>query len=372
MSTVVLCARVLSVLVVASNTQLWAAEDNQERKLTRSGREVFESTCIACHGPDGRGTVNPTLTKIVALPDFSDCNFAAREPDADWVAVAHNGGPARGFSALMPPWAGMFTAEELTLAVNHLRTFCTDERWPRGELNLPRPLVTEKAFPEDEIVVSTSATTRDDGEVTTKFIYERRFGTANQVEVAVPFASLESNSGSWASGVGDVAVAYKRTLFHSLRHGNIFSLSGEVVLPTGSEQRGLGKGFAIFEPFVTFGQLLPGDSFVQAQGGLEIPATREEDEEAFWRAALGRSFQQGKFGRTWSPMVEVLGARSLATGAPTHWDLVPQVQITLNARQHLRLNGGVRLPINDRSERTPTVVFYFLWDWFDGGLFEGW
>jgi hypothetical protein len=71
-------------------------------------------------------------------------------------------------------------------------------------------------------------------------------------------------------------------------------------------------------------------------------------------------------------MLEVLGARALAGGATTDWDLVPQVQITLNARQHLRVNGGVRLPVNDRSERSPVVIFYFLWDWFDGGLFDGW
>jgi hypothetical protein len=28
--------------------------------------------------------------------------------------------------------------------------------------------------------------------------------------------------------------------------------------------------------------------------------------------------------------------------------------------------------VNDRLERSTTVIFYFLWDWFDGGLFEGW
>ena len=64
----------------------------------RSGREVFEATCIACHGPDGRGQANPALTKILPLPDFTDCNFAVREPSTDWLAVAHDGGPARGFS----------------------------------------------------------------------------------------------------------------------------------------------------------------------------------------------------------------------------------------------------------------------------------
>lgn len=365
----------LAILVLAAfdPTVLGAeAAEPQPASSGRSGRQVYESTCIACHGPDGRGTVNPELTKVLTLPDFTDCNFAAREPDTDWLAVAHSGGPARGFSPLMPPWGAAFSAEELTRAVGHLRTFCGDDTWPRGELNLPRPLVTGKAFPEDEIVVSTSASTRGDGEVVSKFIYERRLGALNQVEVAVPFTSVEGGGGGWAAGVGDIALGYKRTLVHSLARGNIVSASAEVKLPVGNTRRGLGNGFAVLEPFVTFGQILRGDSFVQAQAGFEIPASRDADSEGFWRAAVGRSFQQGRFGRTWSPMVEVLGVRVLADGAVAHWDLVPQVQITLNARQHLRVNGGLRLPVNDRRDRSPTVIFYFLWDWFDGGLLEGW
>ena len=42
-------------------------------------------------------------------------------------------------------------------------------------------------------------------------------------------------------------------------------------MPTGKESVGLGGGVTIFEPFVAFGQLLPADSFVQAQAGLELP-----------------------------------------------------------------------------------------------------
>ena len=349
-----------------------AAAEPQSGVAGRTGRQVYESTCIACHGADGRGKANPALTQVLALPDFTDCSFAAREPDADWLAVAHRGGPARGFSPLMPPWGSAFTADELKLAVSHLRTFCGDDTWPRGELNLPRPLVTGKAFPEDEVVVSTSATTRGDGEVVSRFIYERRIGPLNQVEVSVPLTSVEGTTGGWATGVGDIALGYKRTLLHSLARGNIFSVSAEVKLPVGSVRRGLGSGFAVLEPFVTFGQLFANHSFVQAQAGFEIPASRDADSEGFWRAAVGRSFQQARFGRTCSPMVEVLGVRALADGATTHWDVVPQVQITLNARQHLRVNGGIRVPVTDRSERSPTVIFYFLWDWFDGGLFEGW
>ena len=372
-SSVVLCAMVAMTSLSVGAAPLRGAElTGTQDAATRSGREIYDSTCSACHGPAGKGTANPALTQVITLPDFSDCSFARREADGDWLAVAHEGGAARGFSPLMPPWKGTFSAEELTRAIAHMRTFCADERWPRGELNLPRPLITGKAFPEDELVVSTSASTRGEGAIVSRFIYERRFGPVDQLEVAVPLVSAEGNSGRWATGVGDVALGYKRALMHDLHRGQIFSLSAEATLPVGSQRRGLGKGFAVFEPFATFAQLLPGAGFVQAQAGFEIPLDDDGENEAFWRAAFGRSLQHGRFGRTWSPMVEILAGRALETGAVTRWDVVPQMQVTLNRRQHVRVNGGVRLPLNDRRDRSPTAIVYLLWDWFDGGFLDGW
>lgn len=42
--------------------------DAQEPASPRTGREVYESVCAACHGPDGRGGVNSELEKIVKPP----------------------------------------------------------------------------------------------------------------------------------------------------------------------------------------------------------------------------------------------------------------------------------------------------------------
>ncbi len=30
------------------------------------------------------------------------------------------------------------------------------------------------------------------------------------------------------------------------------------------------------------------------------------------------------------------------------------------------------MPLNDRGGRSTQVIAYFLWDWFDGGLLDGW
>ena len=336
------------------------------------GRELYRRACAACHGADGRGMPQSTVGFDVEVPDFTDCSFATPEPAADWIAVIHDGGPVRAFDRRMPAFGEALSSEQMRLVQDHTRTFCTDRAWPRGELNFPRALVTEKAFPENEAVVTTGFDATGLGPVSSEFLYERRIGARSQFEVLVPFTAAETAEEHWQQGLGDIAVALKRVLFHSFDAGRIFSVSGEVILPTGKESLGLGEGATVFEPFVTFGQALPSDGFVQVQAGAEFPS--QGVNEAFWRVALGKTIGQGPngFGRAWTPMVEVLAARDLMPGATTHWDLLPEMQVTLNVRQHIMINAGVRIPLNDREGRPTQVLTYFLWDWFDGGLFDGW
>lgn len=338
-----------------------------------TGRELYEDACAACHGTDGTGAPKSQVGFDAPIPDFTSCNFATREPDGDWIAVAHQGGPVRGFAREMPAFGDALTVAQLQKIMDHIRTLCTDEDWPRGELNLPRPFVTEKAYPEDEIVLGSSIDVENEGAVMNEFVYERRFGARNQLELAVPFGFREQSNGNWTGGhLGDVAIGTKRALYHSLERGSILSLTGEVLLPTGDDDLGFGSGTTVFEPFVSFGQILPVEGFFHLQGGTELPLDSDRRaNEAFLRGALGKSLTQGRWGRTWSPMVEVLGSRELESGGRTHWDLAPQMQVTLNTRQHVMLNVGARIPVDDPGRDTRITV-YLLWDWFDGGFLEGW
>lgn len=338
------------------------------------GRRLYVDGCAACHGIDGRGVPQERLGHDTPAPDFADCSFASREPDSDWLAVTHLGGPARGFHRRMPAFGEAWSDPELKAVMAHVRSFCPDRSWPSGELNLPRGLFTEKAFPEDEFVYTMAATVDGPGKVAHELLYEKRFGPRNQIELVVPFSWREPvPAGGWDWGLNDVAVAFKRAVAHSRERGSIFSVAGEVILPTGDQEKGFGKGTTVFEPFAAFGQILPADCFFQAQAGLELPVDQDRAErEGFWRLALGKTFTQGRFGRAWSPMVEWLAARELEHGADVSWDVVPQMQVTLNTRQHIMFNLGVRLPVTDRRNRDTQLVFYLLWDWFDGGFTEGW
>jgi hypothetical protein len=336
---------------------------------SRSGDELYRWACAACHGVDGTGAPQSLVGFDIPLPDFTDCAFSTVEPDADWLAVVHDGGPARAFDPQMPAFGMALSREQIQAILDRTRGFCTSDEWPRGELNLPRPLVTEKAFPENEAVLTTSVGNES---VITELLYEQRFGARNQFEVVVPLALKQGSTGRWERGLGDVAIAFKRALFHSLARGSILSVAGEVVFPTGKETRDLGKGVNVFEPFVAYGQMLDGNAFLQVQAGAELSTdTGRSSHETFWRATIGATFEEARFGRAWSPMVEALAAREVG-GNGVEWDVLPQLQVTLSKRQHIMINSGVRIPLTNREERGTQVITYFLWDWFDGGLLDGW
>jgi mono/diheme cytochrome c family protein len=366
----------LLLLIVTGPAAALSAQTKIPELKLDTGKEIFEAACIGCHGPGAKGQPQSTLgfEPPETFPDFSDCLGSNREKTYDWRAIIRDGGRARGFVDIMPAFGDALTSEQIDKVMQYLREQCKEPAWPLGELNLPRPLVTEKAFPEDEWVVQAGVKTKDPNDVSSRLIYEKRFGPRNQIELIVPFNFLDRQNASWVGGVGDIVLGFKRALYHSGRRGNIFSVHGEVALPTGNKTRNLGSGFTMFETFATFAQMLPGRSFVQTQGGVELPAHRENAPRAgFFRIATGKTFAANQgFGRIWTPMLEFLADREFETAARTNWDLVPQMQVSLSKRQHVFLNVGVRTPANNRTGRATQVMFYVLWDFFDGGLREGW
>jgi hypothetical protein len=362
----------LSLFTLLVAVQAEAAQAGA-RGLT-SGEAIYRAGCAGCHGPNGEGSPDTTVgfDKPDTFPNFTECDSTTPELDVDWKATIREGGRGRGFSPIMPAFGDELTAAQIDAVIEHLRGFCRDRSWPRGELNLPRPLATEKAFPEDETVVTTAVGAHRPTDITNEIVYEHRYGARNQVEVSIPLLSVHDQTGSAAHGVGDMGVGFKRVLFAS--RDAIVSAQGEVVLPTGNRDKGLGTGTTVFEAFAAYGQILPSHMFFQAQAGTEQPAATDKAARAvFGRAAVGRTFRQDRgVGRMWTPMFEMIADRELEDRARSDVDVMPQMQVTLNRRQHLRVSVGVQVPVTNAAGRATQVVFYFLWDWFDGGLLDGW
>ncbi len=393
-SLIVACAAAALHFAVAipSAAQLPRAV-NGEDLADAGGDAIYSASCANCHGLDGTGLPPSLLAFEEEVPDFTDCDFAAREPDGDWIAVAHEGGPVRGFSEMMPAFRGALTEDQLGRVMGYIRTLCTDDNWPRGELNLPRALLTEKAYPEDEWVVELDVDLEGDVGATGAYVYEQRFGPRSQVEIVIPYGwrgghaddhdhddhghngtDDDGSRDGLRHGLGDVVVGVKHALYHDLEVGRIFSLGGEFILSTGDEGIGLGAPGSAFEAFASFGQILPDDAFIQSQAGFEVPFYSDGAVEGFGRLVLGRSFTEGQWGRTWTPMLEMQLKRDFESGAATRFDLLPQAQVSLNTRQHVLANFGLLVPVGggDDEARAVRLVTYILLDWFDGGFFEGW
>ena len=123
------------------------------------------------------------------------------------------------------------------------------------------------------------SSTKGDNAVGNQLVYERRLGARNQIEVIVPvdFHESEAAPGRGASAI--VAFALRRTFFASMQSGTIAAAGAEVALPTGNEDKGLGNGYAIYEPFAMWGQMLPHNSYLQMHGGIEFPSDSSKGDQ---------------------------------------------------------------------------------------------
>ncbi len=339
------------------------------------GKKIYNSGCVTCHGSDGKGTpaalvgFEPPST----FPDFTRCDQTTAETDVAYKAVIVHGGPNRGFSQIMPSFNQALTQNDIDQVIHYLRTFCRNVHWPRGELNLPRALATEKAFPEDEVVVSSAINARGAPGVESHIIHEQRFGLNNQIEVDMPINFQDQNH-VWFGGVGDLTLGIKRVMFSNLKSGSILALQGSILAPIGNRARGFGAGTTTFESFASFDQLFKTNTFIQTQFGADLPRhTNIAPQSLFFNAALGQTFMADHgLGRMWTPMMEFLAARDLVDRATTDWDVLPQMQVTISRRQHIRADLGVRVPATHTAGRPVQLMLYVLWDWQDGKVTEGW
>lgn len=318
--------------------------------------EMYTAWCARCHATDGTGRVDdPSIT--VEPMDFTDCAVTTPEPDADWELVIARGGPAAGLSSQMPAYGDALSPDQVRALVSHVRTFCAESGWPLGNANFSRPIFTEKAFPENEVVILPAISHRDGrlDRVRLKGVVERRVGRRGHVEVGVPLASVLADGGREA-GIGDVTLAGKYVLSTNRRSTRILTGGLELTLPTGNEARGLGAPSAVFEPYLAAGTTA-GDLILQAQLKVEVPARNARlDTEIVYNLSVSRDLAPRP--DTWSIGLEL-------NGVEDELALTPQVRKGLTRTGALAAAFGVRVPVVHRDRQSTTWVGYVLWEYMD-------
>ena len=334
---------------------------------------MWGAWCARCHADDGSGKVNEPTVTVVPM-DFTDCRVTSAEPDADWERAIAKGGPGVGLSPQMPGFEDSLTPEQITLFVSHMRGFCKEPGWPSGNTNFPRPIITEKAFPENELVIlpAISHFPEDTAPSITegmfKVVYERRFGKRSMFEIGVPLVTTNSFL-TRTGGLGDLEVAIK----HALYTGNpndastprIVSLGLEVVLPSGDRFKDHGKGTPIVEPYVSAGMMIR-NWYVQTQLKAEFPVDRLRASRAVvYNAYVGRD--TGAAPNTWTIGVELNGEIEMPLQGTTSQvvALTPQVRKGLTGTGALAASVGMMVPLNKREEQGVRWVGYLLWEYLE-------
>lgn len=310
-----------------------------------SGALLYRAWCTKCHGPGGQGPAAPTTRLEVPPADLKGCKGSTAETEDRWVAIVTRGGAAFGLSLDMPAYSEAGTPAEIRAVVRYARSLCGEPGWPPGELNFPRAFLAEKAYPEDEVVITNRAREQE-------FIYEHRLGKRFQVEASARSA-LDGEPNSFDGVTG----ALKYNAWYSPRRRAIASVGLEATPPLGRQD------LWEVEPFLAFGAR-PADALV-VQG--EVVGTWEETEgvSAFsYRLGVGR-----EIGRV-VPMLEA-GWAVPAVGERT-LSFYPQMWVQLSRLGHVAASLGAELPAVGPEPRHPRLIAFVLWDFGDAPLFRGW
>lgn len=289
--------------------------------------------------------------------DFTDCSLSTPEGDPDWEAVISKGGPVVGLSSQMPAFGDFLSSAQISEFVSFIKKFCAEPGWPSGNLNLPRPLFAEKAFPENEFIFAPVASHRknEPNEFEFAAIYERRVGKRAQVEAILPLGSLDSGSGR-TSGIGDIELGLKYAL-NPTTSNHLFSAGMDLVLPTGDDEKGLGGGTVVFEPYIATATTIGSKSYLQTQFKFEIPEKNTGEDSVFvYNIYLGRDIKLLPSTLTYG--VELNGENDEVA-------FTPQLRKGLSKSGALAGAFGVRIPVNKRDEQGVKWVGYLLWEYLE-------
>ena len=310
-----------------------------------SGAALFAAWCKSCHGADGRGTPAATTRLEVSPADLHECKGSTAETEDHWVRIVTQGGAAFGLSLDMPAFAEAGTPAQIRAVVRYARSLCGELGWPPGELNFPRAFLVEKAYPEDEVVITDEA--RDQ-----EVIYEHRLGKRLQTELSAHTA-LDGQPSVLKRAEG----ALKYNVWHSLERRALASVGLEVTPRLGRQE-----GWEA-EAFLAFGAEPRPALFVQGQ----IVGEWEEAEgitEFSYRAGVGRAV-----GRV-VPMLEA--GWTVPVGEARTLSFYPQLRVRLSRLGHVAASLGAELPATGPEPRHPRLIAFVLWDYGDAPLFRGW
>ena len=91
---------------------------------TAAAKQNYDTFCVKCHGPGGKGDGPAAATLSTSPRNFTDCAAMGKISDDTMFNVIKNGGAANGLSKDMQAWSAGFEDTEIHDLVAYIRTFC--------------------------------------------------------------------------------------------------------------------------------------------------------------------------------------------------------------------------------------------------------
>ena len=86
---------------------------------------IYDTYCVTCHGPIGKGDGPAAATLPKKPANHSDGNFMNPLPNEELYKAIKEGGQAIGKSNAMPPWGATLNDEQMKDVLGYVRSLAT-------------------------------------------------------------------------------------------------------------------------------------------------------------------------------------------------------------------------------------------------------
>ena len=107
----------LATFTVFSLSTVSAAEKGDAAK----GKETFQTTCAACHGPEGKGDGVAAAALDPKPRNLSDAAYLSTKTDEHLYKVISEGGASVGLSPMMAAWGGTLSEQDIWNVIAYVR-----------------------------------------------------------------------------------------------------------------------------------------------------------------------------------------------------------------------------------------------------------
>ncbi len=337
---------------------------------------IYQNHCAACHGSKGQPDAdNPMFKELGILPaNFTDQLFSSREPSKDWFLVVKEGGAAKGFSEIMPAFKEVLSDSQIKKVVKYIKTLSGKHDYPSGDMNFILPIRTKKAFPEDEAVwkfrFQDDANNTTNDQIRNVLEIEKRIFKKTQLSMEISH-KFDDGIDDGGGNVDQIEPGIKHVVYENPSQQFIASIGALFAIKI--EERSSSNEFI---PYIAAAKRITNS--ITFQGTARSTLLTDKFNKGNVELSGVAHWSPSIWPRSISPGLELVASFPIDRGTGigrksfSQLSLIPQAQIGLNKRGHIMLNLGAEIPLNETDRYDYRAYAYLIWDFADGGLFDGW